>query len=277
MCTIPVLKHVCRESYNEPEAVYQRLKELGMDLVTVTDHDSIDAAEHLRRHPDFFLSEEVTCEMPSGTEAHVGVYDIEERQHLEIQRRRKDLPSLLAYLREHDIVFSLNHVFSGLTGTRAEDDWTEFQSAFSLLEVRNAQMLPWANSLALDLARHTGKAQCGGSDAHTMESLGSAFTEVPWARNRAEFLEGLRTNQAKIHGENGSCWKLTRDLLSIGFKMIVDQPLTAILLPLTIVIPIVTLCNYANETLFARRWSHQVVGDGGRASTGPVGLEGATS
>ena len=44
-----------------------------MDLVTVTDHDSIDAAERLRRHPDFFLSEEVSCLTPSGTELHVGV------------------------------------------------------------------------------------------------------------------------------------------------------------------------------------------------------------
>ena len=31
------------------------LRRLGMSMVTVTDHDSIDAAEVLRRYPDFFL------------------------------------------------------------------------------------------------------------------------------------------------------------------------------------------------------------------------------
>src|SRR5258706_16411994 len=106
MCTVPVMRKLCRECYSEPEAAYEKLKRVGMDLVTVTDHDSIDACENLRRHADFFLSEEVTCTTPSGTEAHVAVYDITERQHIEIQRRRNDLPSLIAYLEEQNILFA---------------------------------------------------------------------------------------------------------------------------------------------------------------------------
>src|SRR5579863_3465306 len=104
-CSIPLLKRICRESYNDPETVYQSLKRRGMDLVTITDHDSIDAAESLRHYPDFFLSEEVTVEMDSGSEMHVGVYDINERQHVEIQRRRNDLQRLFAYLEEQRLFF----------------------------------------------------------------------------------------------------------------------------------------------------------------------------
>lgn len=107
MSTMPVLRHFCRECYSEPEAVYEKLKRSEMDLVTITDHDSIDVLGDLGHHPDFFLSEEVTCTMPSETEVHLGVYDINERQHIEIQRRRNDLPHLLAYLKEQDILFSL--------------------------------------------------------------------------------------------------------------------------------------------------------------------------
>src|SRR5580658_8806147 len=103
MCTVPVLKRICRESYNDPQEVYETLKRRGMDLVTVTDHDSIDAVEPLRRYPDFFLSEEVSCITTSGTEIHVGAYGIEERHHVELQRRRKDVPALAAYLREQNI------------------------------------------------------------------------------------------------------------------------------------------------------------------------------
>ena len=99
MCTIPVLRHVCRECYNEPEALYETLKQRGMNLVTITDHDSIGAVERLRSRADFFLSEEVTCTTPSGSEFHMGVYDITERQHLELQSRRDDFDSLIAYLR----------------------------------------------------------------------------------------------------------------------------------------------------------------------------------
>ena len=79
MFSVPGLNRICRESYNDPAEVYDRLKRMSMSLVTITDHDSIDGAETLRRHPDFFLSEEVTVRMPSGTEMHMGVYGITER------------------------------------------------------------------------------------------------------------------------------------------------------------------------------------------------------
>jgi predicted metal-dependent phosphoesterase TrpH len=124
----PLIGRICRESYNDPAAVYETLKSRGMDLVTVTDHDSIDAAEQLRRYPDFFLSEEVTCITPSETEIHVGVYGIEERHHQELQKRRRDVPALAAYLREQALFYSINHVFSSLTGRRVSSrrnaQWT---------------------------------------------------------------------------------------------------------------------------------------------------------
>ena len=89
-CTVPGFSRICLESYNEPRALYEILKQRGMNIVTLTEHDSIGSAETLRRHADFFVSEEVTCKMPSGAEVHVGVYDITERQHVQIQQRRND-------------------------------------------------------------------------------------------------------------------------------------------------------------------------------------------
>src|ERR1700726_1248639 len=97
MSDAPGLNRLCRESYNDPAEVHERLKHLGMSIVTITDHDSIDGAEVLRRYPDFFLSEEVTVRMPSGAEMHLGVYGIAERDHPEIQRRRNDFLALMAY------------------------------------------------------------------------------------------------------------------------------------------------------------------------------------
>src|SRR5205823_332738 len=66
MCNTPLLERFCKESYNRPDQVYARCKQLGMSIVTLTDHDSIDAGEILRCHKDFFLSEEVTCRIASG-------------------------------------------------------------------------------------------------------------------------------------------------------------------------------------------------------------------
>jgi predicted metal-dependent phosphoesterase TrpH len=254
MCTIPLLRRVCQESYNQPLAVYDRLKRLGMDLVTITDHDSIDAAEVLRSRPDFFLSEEVTVRMPSGTELHMGVYDITDRDHVEIQRRRDDFTSLLAYLRERNLLFSANHIFSSLTGRRALADFELFERVFPALETRNGHMLARANENAASMADFAGKSEVGGSDAHAMASVGCAWTIVPRARSRQEYLDGLRRGQGRVRGATGSYWKLTRDILTIGGQMVRHNPATLPLAPLAVVAPLVTAGNYLVETVFSRWW-----------------------
>src|SRR5437660_849548 len=191
MCTVPLLDRVCRESYNEPEAVYDRLKHRGMDLVTITDHDSIDAGESLCKHPDFFLSEEVSAASPSGTRLHVGVYDIREHHHQQIQRRRDDLLSLIAYLGEQQLFFTINHVYSSLTGPRTEADFTLFARYFPGIEALNGQIPARCNQQATKLAARLGKVVVGGSDAHTLASLGQTYTKVSGAHHTNEFLRGL--------------------------------------------------------------------------------------
>jgi predicted metal-dependent phosphoesterase TrpH len=259
MCTIPLLSRICRESYSDPEAVYQTLKRRGMDLVTVTDHDSIDAAEQLRRYPDFFLSEEVTCITPSGTEIHVGVYGIEERDHPELQRRRKDVPALAAYLDERRIFFSINHVFSSLTGRRTDSDFLLFQELFPALETLNGQIPGINNSTAALLARDWRKAVVGGSDAHTLASLGETYTDVPSAIGVGDFLRGLRHGCAQTHGVSGNVVKLTSAVARIGFALVGEHPAMALLAPLLLpLVPVVTLVNYACEILFERKWSRRL-------------------
>jgi len=254
MATVPVLRRFCRECYNPPEALYERLKRLGLDLVTVTDHDSIDAGESLRRHPDFFVSEEVTCRAPSGNEVHVGVYDITESQHVEIQRRRNDLPRLVAYLEEQRVFFSVNHIFSALTGRRAAEDFDWFESCFPAVEVLNGHLPARNNHLAARLASHARRITVGGSDAHSLSSAGTVWTEVREARNKAEFLEGLRQGCARVRGESGNYWKLTLDILAVSAEMFRENPFALLLAPFLVGITAFTLINHLLEGRFARKW-----------------------
>lgn len=254
MCTVPVLDRICRESYNDPHEVYQTLKRRGMGLVTVTDHDSIDAVEPLRRHPDFFLSEEVSCRMSSGTGLHVGVYDIAERDHIELQRRRDDLPSLIAYLDQRRLLFSVNHVFSSLTGPRKDTDFDEFVEGFPAVETLNGQMLARANRHAAAFASRTSKVIVAGSDAHTLAYLGRTYTEVPGARSRREFLDGLKHGRGIALGESGDYWKLTCAVWRIGRELIREKNWTFLLAPLLALVPMVTLVNFAMEAAFAHKW-----------------------
>jgi predicted metal-dependent phosphoesterase TrpH len=259
MCTIPVLRKICRESYNQPLEVYDKLKRLGMDLVTITDHDSIDAVESLRSRPDFFLSEEVTCILPSGNELHVGVYDITERDHIELQRRRHDFESLLAWLDDHDLFFSANHVFSSLTGRRSIEDFRLFESAFPALETRNGHMQAKANANAAWMADLTARAEVGGSDAHAMASVGCAWTVVPGARNRQEYLSGLRRGMGRVRGDSGSYAKLTRDVFAIGRHMLRENPATMPIALLAWLVPLIIMHNSMRESVFARWWMARYV------------------
>ncbi len=261
MCNIPLLKRVCLESYNDPEAVYETLKRRGMDLVTITDHDSIGAAESLRRYPDFFLSEEVTCTTPSGTEIHVGVYGIEERHHIELQRRRTDVPALAEYLREQRLFFSINHVFSCLTGRRTARDFELFEDEFPGLETLNGQIPSRNNRCAAQLSRDWMKAPVGGSDAHTLESLGLTYTDVPAAASVPDFLRGLRLGHGCVQGVSGDYAKLTRAILDIGSRLIQAHHWTIALSPLLALVPAVTLGNYLGELLFVSKWSRRLAGE----------------
>jgi predicted metal-dependent phosphoesterase TrpH len=255
MCNTFLLERLCKESYNRPDEVYPRCKQRGMSLVTLTDHDSIDAAEELRHHSDFFLSEEVTCRMPSGSEVHIGVYHLTERDHVEIQRRRTDFVSLVMYLTEQKLFFSVNHVFSGLTGKRHEEDFQWFASYVPAFETRNGQMWPKANRHAKSLSRKLGKIAIGGSDSHAMRGVGLTFTEVPGAQTVAEFFAGLRARRGKIHGMHGSFTGLTADVFAIAKNLFQEKPATLALSPLAVFIPAIVAGHWLNEILFCRKWA----------------------
>src|SRR5262249_49117592 len=218
-------------------------------------HDSIDALETLRRYPDFFLSEEVTARMPSGTEMHLGVYGITERDHTEIQRRRADFIALLMYLTEKKLFFSVNHVFSGLTGRRDEDDFSWFASYVPAFEVRNGQMWAPANLAAERLAKRLGKVGIAGSDAHTIAGVGRTYTEVPGVRTVDEFLAGLRAGRGIVHGVHGSPGKLTADVYRIALAFFEEAPWALPILPLTALVPAITAGHWLNEIRFCRKWS----------------------
>lgn len=277
-CTTPFVSRFCRESYNDPEEVYAVLERKGMSLFTLTDHDSIDGAEKLRDQRGFFLSEELTCRMPSGTEVHIGVYDFHERQHGELQRRRNDLVRLLMYLTERRIFFSVNHVFSSLTGRREREDFDWFCKYFPAVETRNSHMPPESNESAASLAKQWRKIGVGGSDAHAMTSVGTAYTEVPGACDKEEFFAGLQAGLGRVHGECGGFCKLTRDCLAIAFELMREKAWTIALSPLVLLIPAVTLYSCVDERLFSRKWAAAVL-DGGsdrlrwQASARPSALE----
>lgn len=268
---LPVLGRFGNESYSEPEAVYETAKRRGMNLVTLTDHDSIAGALHLAHLPDVFVSEEVTCVLPSGRVIHLGAFDITERQHEGIASRRRDAEGLFAYLAEEGIPAAVNHLFSALTGRRAVGDFRLALDGVPLVEARNGMMPERTNGYAAAVARASKLSPVGGSDAHTLASVARAWTVVRGARTREEFLNGLRRGLTIPAGGSGSYARLTADVVRIfggGYaeaaRRCLETPAhtarfaaMVAAIPVLPLIPLVTAGIYLDETLFGARQYRQ--------------------
>lgn len=210
-----------RDCYSAPEAVYRTAKARGMDLVTITDHDSIGGClEFLERHPDagdFIIGEEVTCRFPDGDiEVHLGVYGLNEAIHRELQPLRPNVFDVAALLRERGVFFALNHLLFFYRGQTTLDSYLRLIDEVPALEARNGTMLPAHNDLVERAAIASGRlAMTAGSDAHTLRRIGTTFTEVPGASDAAAFLDGLRQRAGRPGGRHGNALALTRDIYGV--------------------------------------------------------------
>lgn len=213
--TVPLLRHLCNESDSEPEAVYAQARRRGMDLVTITDHDTIEGALAIDGRSDTFVSEEVTCLLPGRRELHIGVYDLAPAQHEAIAARRRDPESLLAYLAEQRLPATLNHPFSALTGPRETADLDLAFSGLSLVETVNGMLPDVTNRAAHRVATSRRFGRVGGSDAHTLAHIGCAYTKVPGARTKREFLAGLRRGHTVPMGRSGTYARFVSDLARV--------------------------------------------------------------
>jgi len=214
-----------RDCYSEPEAVYRVAKARGMDLVTITDHDSIGGClEFLDRHPDaddFFISEEIECLVPGlPLKVHIGAYDISERIHREVQPLRRSVYETAEYLRTQDVFFTLNHLFFFLHRQMPLGDYLRaLLPLFSAFEVRNGTMIEAHNRLIEDIITERRRTAAtvvavGGSDAHTLAGIATTYTEAP-GRNRAEFLENLRAGRTSVGGRHGGTLRVMREIYGV--------------------------------------------------------------
>jgi predicted metal-dependent phosphoesterase TrpH len=273
--TVPVVGRLAQESYSEPEEVYAVARRRGMDLVTLTDHDSIAGALALAGRPDTFVSEEVTVDI-EGRELHLGVFDLTEHQHIQVQARRRDPEALFAYLAEQRLPACVNHPFSALTGARETDDLVRAFAGLRMVETRNGMLSARCNQAAARAARQEGLAGCGGSDSHTLASVARAYTCVA-GRGREDFLLGLRRAHTFPAGRSGGYARLTADVARIFAGAWSDQTRRArragdavrwaavhALLPVAPLLPLVTAYTYLHDQAFALWYArrHAALGRG---------------
>lgn len=205
-----------KESYSLPQEVYRRAKANGMDLVAVTDHDTIDGALEIADYPDVIIGCEVTAIFADeDVPVHLGVLDITEEQHREIQRLRHNIRELMPYLKHQSIFTILNHVASSVTGPITATHILALIPWVDGIETLNGALLPSQNRTATALAEAYGKSPVGGSDSHTLSRIGRTYIEAD-ATDRAGFMDAVRNGRALVGGDQCSCFSLSSDIIRVA-------------------------------------------------------------
>jgi hypothetical protein len=165
---------------------------------------------------------EITATFPDGVVCHIGVLGIDEKQHREAQRRRNDAIALVQYLNDQQVFSTLNHLASLSAGRM------KVQHIFSLLpwidaiETRNDTRLRSQNRTAAALAQAHAKVTVAGSDSHTYRGIGKTYMVCDHAKNREQFLAGLREGKVRVEGMEGGFFSLASDILRLSANFYAD-------------------------------------------------------
>jgi predicted metal-dependent phosphoesterase TrpH len=217
---VPFLRS--RDCYSDPFDVYAIAKRRGMDIVTITDHDTIDGClEFLSRHPDatdFLMGEEVSCWMPgTNLEIHLGVFGTSEAIHADLQPLRGNVLDVISYLHARGVFFAVNHPFHFLRRQIPPRDYLQLLASAPAVEVRNGTMLARHNELVAEVwgqLRGAAAPVVAGSDAHTTRRIGRTWTEAPGA-TATEFLASLRAGEGRPAGEHGGASTIAGDAYGV--------------------------------------------------------------
>ncbi len=194
-----------------------------MNLVAITDHDSIDGALELAagvdNPADVIIGEEVSC-WYRDVQVHLGVYGMTEALHRDLQPLRRNAFEVIACLHSAGVFFSLNHLLHFYRGQMPLTDYLRLLEEVPALEARNGAMLPAHNLLIESIVarRMAGKettlSAIGGSDAHTLRRVGRTWTEAPGG-NREEFLDSLKHGLGRPGGDHGTSSTVAGDTYGV--------------------------------------------------------------
>ena len=219
-----------RDCYSDPAAIYRMARQRGLDVVTITDHDSLDGCLELRDRypdaPDILMGEEIECRVPaSGVRVHLGAFGLSERHHREVQPLRANVYEAAAFLRAEGAALVLHHPFHFYRGEAGLlRDLEALLPLMHAVETRNATMADAHNDLAAEIVQAWNAAgsglrlgQTGGSDAHVLGHVGSAFTEAP-GRTAQDFLESLKRGDCRPAGAHGTIGSLAYEIYGVVFN-----------------------------------------------------------
>ncbi len=230
----------CPESFTDPMLVYNTAKAKGMSLVTISDHNTIEGALEIAHLQDTYISEEITSYFPEdGCKVHVLAQNITEAQHNEIQKIRKNLFDLVAYLNAEKIINIIAHPLYGVNDRLTISHFEQMLLLFKNFELNGARNDKQNQILAQVLGRLTSmdierlanrydyqplfdtpwkKNLTGGSDDHSGLNIARTCTAVDGATDLNTFMEGLQNGRSRAVSDPSTPQTMAHNLYGIAYQ-----------------------------------------------------------
>ena len=181
------------DSNSKVTSIIKRAQELGIGIA-ITDHNDISGSVKLwkdnRDLKDFIIIPGMEV---SSSEGHILALGIKETIPRDLTPR--ETIQRIENLGGVAIASHPYRFWSGLGESTAR------QAGFSVIEVLNARSLKRENTKARRLAEELGCGMTGGSDAHTLDQVGRAVTEVDaTSLELDDVLEEIRKKRTKASG-----------------------------------------------------------------------------
>jgi predicted metal-dependent phosphoesterase TrpH len=184
------------DSLAMPDDIRRWARRHHIDVVAITDHDTITGALEMRRRwPEFVIVGE---EIKTDRGEIIGLFLNEE-----IPAGLSPAETIRCIRDQGGLVY-VPHPMDRVRGSAlAPDALLDVVKDVDVIEVFNARVTFAAdNRLAEEFALNHGLARGAGSDAHYPPEVGTAYAEMPPFVTAQEFLCAVR--QARIHGRMAS-------------------------------------------------------------------------
>ncbi len=174
--------------------ILERCRALGLGAVAITDHNSVQGSLEALRENRYGLIVLTGTEV-STAQGHVLAYNI-----FEPIPAGRSVEETLDIIHEAGGIAVAPHPFRAWSGLGRSNILNQ---QFDGVEVINSRSLRLSNDRASRLATQMGVANTGGSDSHSLKTLGRAYTVFPESCTTAEdMVRAIRSN--KTRGEGSS-------------------------------------------------------------------------
>ena len=186
------------DSMSRLEHIVERCNETGINCIAITDHNTIAGALEMQKIAPFKVI--VGEEIHTASGEVIGYYLTQEIP------KRLPIEETVRRIKEQGGLVGVPHPFDRLRGSaihaRALEDTLP---DVDIIEVFNARsILHRSNVKAEKFAKEHNLIASAGSDAHTLNEIGSAYIEMPDFDNKEEFLAAL--SKGKVVGNLSSRW-----------------------------------------------------------------------